>query len=132
MKQHMRCVSRYNQFPPLTTQLIMSCDFNNGEILRAEAKLSSKYSICDNKWHNVSAFYDTDQLAIRIDNRESVVASSNRNVGKLQTKSPLYIGGIPGESLSLPLPRSSFRCEKQPELRRKSREKKLFSIKHMV
>jgi laminin alpha 1/2 len=82
----------------------MSCDFNNGAILRAEAKLSSKYSICDNKWHNVSAFYDTHQIAIRIDNKESVVASSSGNAGKLQTKSPLYIGGIPGEDRSSSLP----------------------------
>lgn len=74
----------------------MSCDFNNGEILRAKVKLTSKYSICDNKWHNISAFYDTHQIALRIDDKESVVASS-KNIGKLLTSSPLYIGGIPGK-----------------------------------
>lgn len=74
----------------------MSCDFNNGEVLRAKVKLTTKYSICDNKWHNISAFYDTHQIALRIDDKESVVASS-KNIGKLLTKSPLYIGGIPGK-----------------------------------
>lgn len=73
----------------------MSCDLNNGEILRAESKLSSKYSLCDNKWHNISALYDTYHVALRIDDKEFSVSSSV-NSGKLNTKSPLYIGGMPG------------------------------------
>lgn len=76
-------------------QLTMSCDFNNGEILRAESKLPSKFALCDNKWHNISALYDTNQIAIRIDDMESVVASGHNN-GKLNTKAPVYIGGVPG------------------------------------
>lgn len=82
------------------TQLIMSCDFNNGEILRAESKLATKFSLCDNKWHNISALYDTHQIAVRIDDKESVVASGHNN-GKLNTKSPVYIGGVPGECQKL-------------------------------
>lgn len=78
----------------------MSCDFNNGEILRAESKLPSKFSLCDNKWHNISALYDTNQLAIRIDDKESVVASGHYN-GKLNTRAPVYIGGVPGKKLFL-------------------------------
>lgn len=74
----------------------MSCDFNNGEILRAESKLSTKFSLCDNKWHNISALYDTNQIAVRVDDKESVVASGHNN-GKLNTKSPVYIGGVPGD-----------------------------------
>jgi laminin alpha 1/2 len=73
----------------------MSCDFNNAEILIAESKLPTKYSLCDNKWHNISALYDTNQIAIKVDDEESVVASGHNN-GKLNTKSPVYIGGVPG------------------------------------
>lgn len=75
----------------------MLCDFNNSEILRAESKLPTKYSLCDNKWHNLSALYDTHQIAIRIDDKESVVASGHNN-GKLNTNVPLFIGGLPGET----------------------------------
>lgn len=75
----------------------MSCDLGDGEPFRAETKLNSKFSLCDNKWHHISALYDTNQVAIRIDDQTYVDAyASNRNMGKLQTKSSLYIGGLPG------------------------------------
>jgi hypothetical protein len=76
----------------------MSCDLGDGEPFRAETKFSSKFSLCDNKWHNISALYDTHQVAIRIDDQPFVVAyAPSRNIGKLQTKSALYIGGLPGK-----------------------------------
>jgi hypothetical protein len=76
----------------------MSCDLGNGETFRAETKFSSKFSLCDNKWHNISALYDTHQVAIRIDDQPFVVAyAPSRSIGKLQTKSALYIGGLPGK-----------------------------------
>jgi laminin, alpha 1/2 len=76
----------------------MSCDLGDGEPFKAETKFDSKFSLCDNKWHNVSALYDTHQVAIRIDDQPFVAAyAASRNVGKLQTKSSLYIGGLPGE-----------------------------------
>lgn len=90
----------------------MSCDFNNGEILRAESKLSSKFALCDNKWHNISAFYDTHQIAIRIDEKDSIViAVSNKNIGKIQTNSPLYIGGIPGKFLIIVVAKISIKTQ---------------------
>lgn len=76
----------------------MSCDLGNGETFRAETKFSSKFSLCDNKWHFISALYDTHQVAIRIDDQPFVVAyAPSRSIGKLQTKSALYIGGLPGK-----------------------------------
>lgn len=76
----------------------MSCDLGDGEPFRAETQSTSKFSLCDNKWHNISALYDTQQVAIRIDDQPFVVAyAANRNIGKLQTKSALYIGGLPGK-----------------------------------
>lgn len=79
-------------------QVVMSCDLGDGEPFRVETKLTSKFSLCDNKWHNISALYNTHQVAIRIDDQPFVVAyASSRNIGKLQTKSSLYIGGLPGK-----------------------------------
>lgn len=46
----------------------------------------------------ISALYDTHQVAIRIDDQPFVVAyASSRNFGKLQTRSALFIGGLPGK-----------------------------------
>lgn len=78
----------------------MSCDLGNAEPFRAEPELASKFSLCDNKWHNISALYDTHQVAIRIDH-QSFAYASNRLSGKLQMTSPLYIGGLPGENCNL-------------------------------
>jgi laminin, alpha 1/2 len=76
----------------------MACDLGDGEPFKAETKFDSKFSLCDNKWHNISALYDTHQVAIRVDDQPFVVAyASSRIIGKLQTKSSLYIGGLPGE-----------------------------------
>lgn len=76
----------------------MSCDLGGSEPFRAETNFASKFSLCDNKWHNISALYDTHQVAIRIDDQPFVVAyASSRSIGKLQTKSSLYIGGLPGK-----------------------------------
>lgn len=76
----------------------MSCDLGDGEPFKAETKFTSKFSLCDNKWHHISALYDTNQVAIRIDDQTYVDAyAPRRNMAKLQTKSSLYIGGLPGK-----------------------------------
>lgn len=74
----------------------MSCDLGDGIPFRVESNLSSKYALCDNNWHNVSAFYDANQIAIRVDNLPSVNQFKQHETnGKVHTKSPLYIGGLP-------------------------------------
>lgn len=78
----------------------MSCDLGDGNPFRVETNnLPSKFALCDNKWHNVSAMYDSEQIALRIDNQASIIAlAQHRMSGKVNTKSPLYIGGLPGMS----------------------------------
>lgn len=77
-------------------QILMSCDLGDGIPFRVESNLSSKYALCDNNWHNVSAFYDANQIAIRVDNLPSVNQFKQHETnGKVHTKSPLYIGGLP-------------------------------------
>lgn len=68
----------------------------DGNPLRVETNLNSKFALCDNRWHNVSAMYDSEQVALRIDNKSSIIAAAQlRGAGKVHTKSPLYIGGLP-------------------------------------
>lgn len=70
----------------------------DGNPFRVESLLPHKYTLCNNKWHNISALYDDEQIALRIDQMPAIMAvSPQRTVGKVQTKSPLYIGGIPGK-----------------------------------
>lgn len=78
----------------------MSCDLGDGNPFRVETNnLPSKFSLCDNRWHNISAMYDSEQIALRIDNQASIITlAQNRMFGKVHTKSPLYIGGLPGKS----------------------------------
>lgn len=72
----------------------MSCDLGDGNPFRIESNLPSKFALCNNHWHNVSAIYDSDQIAIRIDNLPSI-NKLTQHEGKVHTKSPLYIGGLP-------------------------------------
>lgn len=74
----------------------MSCDLGDGNPFRVETSLPSKYALCDNKWHNITAVYQSENIAIRIDN-ELPNSFQGRNGGKVSTKSPLYIGGLPGK-----------------------------------
>ncbi|XP_030080568.1 laminin subunit alpha-1 [Drosophila hydei] len=94
-------VSEPNNFPSLSLELsngniVFSCDLGDGVPFRVESKLPGKYALCDNKWHNISALYDGEQIALRIDQLPATINMSNqRNAGKVQTRSPLYIGGLP-------------------------------------
>lgn len=77
----------------------MSCDLGDGNPFRVEThNLPSKFTVCDNKWHNITAMYDSEQIALRIDHHESLITvAQHRMSGKVHTKSPLYIGGLPGK-----------------------------------
>lgn len=78
-------------------KVVMSCDLGDNQLFRAETQFISKFALCDNQWHNISALYETSQIVIRIDNQPSIIQfAPNRSIGKVQTKSSLYIGGLPG------------------------------------
>lgn len=84
---------------------MLSCDLGDGNPFRVESHTTGigsgdsgiPVSLCDNKWHNISALYDDEQIALRVDQLPAVIAvAPQRTIGRIQTKSPLYIGGIPG------------------------------------
>lgn len=89
----------------------MSCDLGDGNPFRVETNISTKYALCDNSWHNVSAMYDSERIALRIDNQPSIITFGSHHVSsKVHTKSPLYIGGLPDTAPSgILLSRDSFR-----------------------
>lgn len=76
----------------------MSCDLGDGNPFRAETNnLPSKFMLCDNQWHNISAMYDSEQIALRIDSQPSIFRQARSYMsGQVHTRSPLYIGGLPG------------------------------------
>lgn len=98
-------VSEPNGFPALSIELhkgkiVMSCDLGDGIPFRIESNIS-KFALCDNKWHNISAIYDSNQIAIRVNDLPMVNKLKQHDVlSKLNTKSPLYIGGIPETAAS--------------------------------
>lgn len=74
----------------------MSIDLGNGNPFKVESNLASKFSLCDNKWHIISALYDLEQIALRIDDQPFIIALSQHRVHNMvSTSSPLYIGGLP-------------------------------------
>ncbi|XP_059617833.1 laminin subunit alpha lam-3 [Phlebotomus argentipes] len=85
-------------------KVVMSCDFGNGNPIRVETDLPSKFALCDNQWHTVSALYDSEQLALRIDNQpmlNNLASLQPSNISRMiHTKSPLHIGGIPENASS--------------------------------
>ncbi|TMW53859.1 hypothetical protein DOY81_001030 [Sarcophaga bullata] len=117
-------------FPALSLEIfngniVFSCDLGDGNPFRVESLLPSKYALCDNKWHNISALYDYEQLALRIDQMPATIAVAQQATsGKVQTKSPLYIGGIPeiASSGSL-LTRENFKgCIRNLSIRNERRD----------
>lgn len=102
---------------------MFSCDLGDGNPFRVESLLPSKYALCDNKWHNISALYDYEQLALRIDQMPATIAVAQQTTsGKVQTKSPLYIGGIPGKCLT------RLQIKKYDQLNIKKNQTKLLEI----
>lgn len=76
----------------------MSCDLGDGNAFRAETNdLPSKFMLCDNRWHNITAMYDSEQIVLRIDSQPAINQHTRSYMsGQVHTRSPLYIGGIPG------------------------------------
>lgn len=106
----------------------MSCDLGDGNPFRIETAplATTKFSLCDNRWHNVSAQYDSEQLALRIDAQPSVITLAQRRVSgnKVHTKSPLYIGGLPDTAPSgTLLSRANFKgCIRNVVIRNEMRD----------
>lgn len=97
-------VSEQHGYPALSLELFMgkvvlSCDLGDGNPFHLEAEMPSKFSLCDNQWHTISGLFNSKELALRVDQQPHVVQvfqKQHHTQGKISTKSPLYIGGLPG------------------------------------
>lgn len=78
---------------------MLSIDVGDGYPIRVQSTLPSKYTLCDNRWHNVSALYEDHQIVLRVDNYppNTLLVQSNEVLRRVATKAPLYIGGLPGK-----------------------------------
>lgn len=79
--------------------IVMACYFGNGNPFFVQTSFSSKFELCDNKWHTVSASYNHDKIALKIDNQPDLITSlQNVTTFKMHMQLPLYIGGVPGNN----------------------------------
>ncbi|EAT47381.1 AAEL001477-PA [Aedes aegypti] len=91
-----------NGFPAFSLEIsngnvILSIDVGDGYPIRVQSTLPSKYTLCDNRWHNVSALYEDHQIVLRVDDYppNTLLVQSNDVLRRVATKAPLYIGGLP-------------------------------------
>lgn len=84
-------------------QMVLSCDFGDGNTFNLETDMATKFSFCDNKWHTISGLFNYKEIVLRVDQQPYIMKllDGSSHVPKMiNTKSPLYIGGLPGEILA--------------------------------
>jgi laminin alpha 1/2 len=80
----------------------MTGDMGNQRPFHVEQSFPSRFTVCDNRWHRVKAFFENDVLNLRVDNFSTVYGHSGNGIfTEASTNSPLYIGGLPGKSHSM-------------------------------
>ncbi|EAL39720.3 AGAP007849-PA, partial [Anopheles gambiae str. PEST] len=86
----------------LRLQIILSVDNGDGNPTRLSTSLPSKYTLCDNRWHNISALYEDHQMALRVNEfpPSLLLPHGTNGFGRVNTKAPLYIGGLPDAASS--------------------------------
>ncbi|KAL9706445.1 hypothetical protein quinque_009963 [Culex quinquefasciatus] len=91
-----------NGFPAFSLEIsngnvVLSIDVGDGYPIRVQSTLPSNYTLCDNRWHNVSALYEDHQIVLRVDHYppNTLLVQSNDVLRRVATKAPLYIGGLP-------------------------------------
>lgn len=98
-------VAEPNGYPALSLELymgkvVLSCDLGDGNPFHLETDMPTKFTLCDNKWHTISGLFNSKEIALRVDQQPPIMQlleSVKGMPGKISTKSPLYIGGLPGE-----------------------------------
>lgn len=77
--------------------VVMMSNMSNSGPSKVIANLSTEYSLCDNKWHKVSARYSEDEMTVNVDGviRSSLAISTPFIDSKIENA--LYIGGMPGK-----------------------------------
>lgn len=98
-------VAEPNGYPALSLELymgkvVLSCDLGDGNPFHLETDMPTKFTLCDNKWHTISGLFNSKEIALRVDQQPPIMQlleGAKSMHGKISTKSPLYIGGLPGE-----------------------------------
>ncbi|KDR22194.1 Laminin subunit alpha-1, partial [Zootermopsis nevadensis] len=94
-------VSEPNGYPALSLEIndgkvIMTGDMGNQRPFHVEQGFPSRFTVCDNRWHHVKAFFENDVLNLRVDNFATAYGHSGNGIfTEASTNSPLYIGGLP-------------------------------------
>ncbi|XP_050425592.1 laminin subunit alpha-1 isoform X2 [Adelges cooleyi] len=99
-------VSEPEGYPALSLELnqgkvVLSGDMGDRRPFRVEQSFHSEFTICDNKWHQIQAFYVEDKLTLKVDQFEQKYwLLDNGHITEAHTNSPLYIGGLPDTASS--------------------------------
>lgn len=94
-------VSEPAGYPALSLEIndgkvVMAGDMGNQLPFHVEQGFSSRFTVCDNRWHRVKAFFENDLLNLRVDNFPTVYGHSGNGIfTEASTNSPLFIGGLP-------------------------------------
>ncbi|XP_069690531.1 laminin subunit alpha-2 isoform X2 [Periplaneta americana] len=94
-------VSEPKGYPALSLEInngkvVMTGDMGDQRPFHVEQGFPSQFTVCDNKWHRVKAFFENDVLNLKVDNFTTVYGhSGNGQLTEASTNSPLYIGGLP-------------------------------------
>ncbi|CAH1175740.1 unnamed protein product [Phaedon cochleariae] len=93
-------IANESDSPALSVELqngaiVMAVDNGNGIVSNVTNNLDSDFSLCNNRWHNVTALYSSSELTVNVDGiRKSwVVSDINSTIDKVEA--PLYVGGLP-------------------------------------
>ncbi|XP_058122412.1 laminin subunit alpha-1 [Anopheles ziemanni] len=103
----MSVADQINGFPAFSLEIsngniILSVDNGDGNPTRVSTALPSKYTLCDNRWHNISALYEDHQIVLRVNEYPptTLLPHGTTGFGRVNTKAPLYIGGLPDAASS--------------------------------
>ncbi|XP_074042938.1 laminin subunit alpha-2 isoform X2 [Leptinotarsa decemlineata] len=96
-------VSNHGDSPALSVELqngaiVMAVNVGNGVVSNVTNNLDSAFSLCNNRWHNVTAVYSTSELTVNVDGIRKSWVVSDVDSGMGEMEAPLYIGGLPDDA----------------------------------
>lgn len=68
---------------------------------RSETSSDNRFLFCDNKWHEVRAALYDGELSVTVDGGSQGTARIAGTLAKLNTESPLFIGGFLGKGCTV-------------------------------
>lgn len=76
--------------------VMLNVNVGSGHTFGARVGFRNRYSLCDNSWHSIRAYFVKDSLTLRVDNEPEAYGFNGAiNGNRVWAEAPLYIGGLP-------------------------------------